>query len=217
MEKTEKQLTVTITIDEFGDTVTVAYNPEPVAVRSSFDGHGWLYSDAGNGSDWLDRTKDYPDRQTLFDAESLFMLMKTNALAWAALPKVIRDQSPQSLIAGIRHLRSLHDDNVAYLSKVRATLGGIVALGRVAALREFIEEGLENAFDNGYIPDINDPLAEAGKMFEGDADVERLTMDLLAHFVKLEIRKLAEKHPELKQTKTQTQTPVPQTSESGDE
>ena len=32
--------------------------PEPVAVRYDFDGHGFLYMDAGSGSDWASRVKD---------------------------------------------------------------------------------------------------------------------------------------------------------------
>jgi len=31
---------------------------EPVAVRYDFDGHGYLYMDAGSGSDWASRVKD---------------------------------------------------------------------------------------------------------------------------------------------------------------
>jgi len=30
----------------------------PVAVRYDFDGHGYLYMDAGSGSDWASRVKD---------------------------------------------------------------------------------------------------------------------------------------------------------------
>ena len=31
---------------------------EPVALRYEFDGHGYLYMDAGSGSDWASRVKD---------------------------------------------------------------------------------------------------------------------------------------------------------------
>jgi hypothetical protein len=31
---------------------------EPVAVRYDYDGHGYLYMDAGSGSDWASRVKD---------------------------------------------------------------------------------------------------------------------------------------------------------------
>jgi hypothetical protein len=31
---------------------------EPVALRYDFDGHGYLYMDAGSGSDWALRVKD---------------------------------------------------------------------------------------------------------------------------------------------------------------
>ena len=31
---------------------------EPVALRYDFDGHGYLYMDAGSGSDWASRVKD---------------------------------------------------------------------------------------------------------------------------------------------------------------
>jgi hypothetical protein len=31
---------------------------EPVAIRYDFDGHGYLYMDAGSGSDWASRVKD---------------------------------------------------------------------------------------------------------------------------------------------------------------
>jgi hypothetical protein len=31
---------------------------EPVAVRYDFDGNGYLYMDAGSGSDWASRVKD---------------------------------------------------------------------------------------------------------------------------------------------------------------
>jgi hypothetical protein len=30
---------------------------EPVALRYDFDGHGYLYMDAGSGSDWASRVK----------------------------------------------------------------------------------------------------------------------------------------------------------------
>lgn len=36
-----------------------------VAVRHSFDGHGWQYDDAGNGSDWLERAMRRPDAELL--------------------------------------------------------------------------------------------------------------------------------------------------------
>jgi hypothetical protein len=31
---------------------------EPVAVRYDFDGYGYIYMDAGSGSDWASRVKD---------------------------------------------------------------------------------------------------------------------------------------------------------------
>jgi hypothetical protein len=31
---------------------------EPIALRYDFDGHGYLYMDAGSGSDWASRIKD---------------------------------------------------------------------------------------------------------------------------------------------------------------
>jgi len=38
--------------------ITQSLLAEPVAVRYEFDGHGYLYMDAGSGSDWASRVKD---------------------------------------------------------------------------------------------------------------------------------------------------------------
>lgn len=38
---------------------------EPVAVRHSFDGHGYMFIDNGSGSDWLERGLKYPDAEVL--------------------------------------------------------------------------------------------------------------------------------------------------------
>ena len=48
---------------------------EPVAVRYEFDGHGYLYMDAGSGSDWASRVK---------NCEFLYTHPLTNAepVAW---------------------------------------------------------------------------------------------------------------------------------------
>ena len=48
---------------------------EPVAVRYEFDGNGYLYMDAGSGSDWASRVK---------DCEFLYTHPPTNAepIAW---------------------------------------------------------------------------------------------------------------------------------------
>jgi hypothetical protein len=49
---------------------------EPVALRYEFDGHGYLYMDAGSGSDWASRVKNceflytHPQKE-LTDAEIL--------------------------------------------------------------------------------------------------------------------------------------------------
>lgn len=40
---------------------------EPVAVRHSFDGDGWLYADAGNGADWLERAMSYDNAEQLYE------------------------------------------------------------------------------------------------------------------------------------------------------
>lgn len=40
-----------------------ARNGQPVAMRHSWDGHGWDYIDSGAGSDWQTR---YPDSEPLF-------------------------------------------------------------------------------------------------------------------------------------------------------
>jgi hypothetical protein len=40
--------------EPIGNTKQLA---EPVAVRYDFDGHGYLYMDAGSGSDWESRVK----------------------------------------------------------------------------------------------------------------------------------------------------------------
>jgi hypothetical protein len=50
---------------------------EPVAVRYCFDGYGYLYMDAGSGSDWASRVKDceflytHPPMRELTEAEIL--------------------------------------------------------------------------------------------------------------------------------------------------
>ena len=38
-------------------------------MRYNFDGHGWLYADRGNGSDWLERAMQYPDAEPVYAAE----------------------------------------------------------------------------------------------------------------------------------------------------
>lgn len=39
---------------------------EPVAVRHSWDGYGFMYDDPSNGSDWLARALEKPDAEMLF-------------------------------------------------------------------------------------------------------------------------------------------------------
>ena len=41
--------------EPIGNTKQLA---EPVAVRYDFDGYGYIYMDAGSGSDWASRVKD---------------------------------------------------------------------------------------------------------------------------------------------------------------
>lgn len=41
---------------------------EPVAMRHSFDGYGWLYIDSGSGSDWKTR---HPDAEPLYTKDNL--------------------------------------------------------------------------------------------------------------------------------------------------
>ena len=41
--------------EPIGNTKQLA---EPVAVRYDFDGYGYMYMDAGSGSDWASRVKD---------------------------------------------------------------------------------------------------------------------------------------------------------------
>lgn len=44
---------------------------EPVAVRHSFDGHGYIFIDNGSGSDWLERGLKYPDAEVLVVKEKV--------------------------------------------------------------------------------------------------------------------------------------------------
>lgn len=51
------------------DKLLAALTPasaEPVAVRHTFDGYGWLYNGQGDGSDWLARALARPDAQPLY-------------------------------------------------------------------------------------------------------------------------------------------------------
>lgn len=41
-------------------------NREPVAVRHSFDGYGWEYTDDGSGSDWFRRAMMREDAEPLY-------------------------------------------------------------------------------------------------------------------------------------------------------
>lgn len=43
-----------------------AQSAEPVAIRHSFDGYGWMYLDSGSGSDWLERGMRMPDAEPVF-------------------------------------------------------------------------------------------------------------------------------------------------------
>ena len=45
--------------------------PEPCAVRHSYDGYGWLYSDNGNGSFWLERAMEMPDAEPVYSAATV--------------------------------------------------------------------------------------------------------------------------------------------------
>lgn len=50
------------------DECVAQFCAEPACVRHSFDGHGYLYSDGGNGSDWFDRAMLMPNAEPLFEA-----------------------------------------------------------------------------------------------------------------------------------------------------
>ena len=39
---------------------------EPVAVRHSYDGYGWMYDDSGSGSNWLESAMQYVDAEPVF-------------------------------------------------------------------------------------------------------------------------------------------------------
>lgn len=43
---------------------------EPQAVRHSYDGYGWQYADAGNGSFWFQNAMKKPDAEPLFAVPS---------------------------------------------------------------------------------------------------------------------------------------------------
>ena len=65
MSFASKLLGLDMTDKEFLFTPLYAHPPikqsslaEPVAVRYDYDGHGYLYMDAGSGSDWASRVKD---------------------------------------------------------------------------------------------------------------------------------------------------------------
>ncbi|QRZ14693.1 hypothetical protein JWJ88_17160 [Paracoccus methylovorus] len=73
----------------------------PDAVRHSFDGDGWLYSDHGNGSDWLKRAMLYPDAEPLYAAPPSPVTVETEDLhdfathreAWRHALELCKDRS----------------------------------------------------------------------------------------------------------------------------
>lgn len=59
-------------VRDYADSVSWALsnNLTPVAIRHDFDGHGYQYMDAGSGSDWLTRRKEYPEFERLYKHET---------------------------------------------------------------------------------------------------------------------------------------------------
>ena len=57
---------------------------EPVALRYDFDGHGYLYMDAGSGSDWASRVKNceflytHPQKELIQQQEQKIAELKKN-------------------------------------------------------------------------------------------------------------------------------------------
>ena len=70
--------------EPIGNTKQLA---EPVAVRYDFDGYGYIYMDAGSGSDWASRVKNceflytHPMRE-LTDEEIMIIHDATNTNNW---------------------------------------------------------------------------------------------------------------------------------------
>ena len=70
--------------EPIGNTKQLA---EPVAVRYDFDGYGYIYMDAGSGSDWASRVKDceflytHPQKE-LSDEEIMIIHDATNTNNW---------------------------------------------------------------------------------------------------------------------------------------
>ena len=70
--------------EPIGNTKQLA---EPVAVRYDFDGYGYIYMDAGSGSDWASRVKNceflfiHPMRE-LSDEEIMIIHDATNTNNW---------------------------------------------------------------------------------------------------------------------------------------
>lgn len=65
--------------DGWSDCVEI-WTSAPAAVRHSFDGHGYLYADLGNGSDWFDRAMTYPDAEPIFEAPDKMPASITEAM-----------------------------------------------------------------------------------------------------------------------------------------
>ena len=70
--------------EPIGNTEQLA---EPVAVRYDFDGYGYMYMDAGSGSDWASRVKDCEFLYThpiseLTDEEIMIIHDATNTNNW---------------------------------------------------------------------------------------------------------------------------------------
>jgi hypothetical protein len=90
---------------------------EPVALRYDFDGHGYLYMDAGSGSDWASRVKDCEFLYTnpLTNVEPIawvypeFMKNIKDAKCWTAYATYHKDR-PIPLYT--HPMRELTDDEI---------------------------------------------------------------------------------------------------------
>jgi alcohol dehydrogenase YqhD (iron-dependent ADH family) len=124
---------------------------EPVALRYDFDGNGYLYMDAGSGSDWASRVKDCEFLYThpLTNAEPIawvypeFMKNIKDAKCWTAYATYHKDR-PIPLYT--HPMRDDEDDDIFRKEQVKKFYAEARPLSEKYKLRELTDEEIIDAW-----------------------------------------------------------------------
>ena len=106
--------------------------PEPEAIRHSFDGYGYLYTDSGSGSLWKERAGCMPDAEPIYTAAQMHDHFAAGVRAGAAGSQDANEEVV-TITVPLSHINSLQVESIkrlvartkhAHMTDVRIRING---------------------------------------------------------------------------------------------